>query len=170
MDFTPGAMHNAGKDQFRPIFEQPMSQGTRCHQLAMYVVYESPLQMLCDSPTNYEREPEAMEFLSAVPTTWDDTRVLAASIGHYVIVARKMAGVWYIGAMGDWAPRDLAIDLAFTGLSSADITVYADGVNADRFGSDFTRTRTTTEIKEPVKIHLASGGGWVAVVRPPDNR
>ena len=89
MDYTPGAMINAQKDAFRSIMTRPMSQGTRCHQLAMYVVFESPLQMLADSPSNYLREPEAMEFLSAVPTVWDDTKVLNAKIADYVVVARR---------------------------------------------------------------------------------
>ncbi len=89
MDFTPGAMVNGGLKNFQAIYNQPMSQGTRCHQLGMYVVYESPLQMLSDTPTNYLREPECLAFLSKVPTVWDETRVLDAKIGDYVIVARR---------------------------------------------------------------------------------
>src|ERR1019366_6164736 len=99
MDYTPGAMLNATKAGFAQIFDRPMAMGTRCHQLAMYVVFESPLQMLADSPSNYLREPEAMEFLSAVPTVWDETRVLDAKIAEYVVVARRRGKDWYIGAM-----------------------------------------------------------------------
>ena len=113
MDFTPGAMLNATKAGFAQIFDRPMAMGTRCHQLAMYVVFESPLQMLADSPSNYLREPEAMEFLSAVPTVWDETRVLDAKIAEYVVVARRKGSDWYIGAMTNWTPRDLEIDLGF---------------------------------------------------------
>ena len=97
MDYTPGAMRNATRATFRPINSQPMAMGTRCHQLAMYVVYEAPLQMLSDSPSNYLREPEAMEFLGAVPTEWDDTKVLDAKIAEYVVVARRNGKDWYIG-------------------------------------------------------------------------
>ncbi|TRZ88265.1 glycoside hydrolase family 97 protein, partial [bacterium] len=111
MDFTPGAMRNAQENQFRTIFDIPMSQGTRCHQLAMYVVYESPLQMLCDSPSSYEREPEVLSFLSAVPTVWDETRALDAKVGYYLAVARKSGRDWYVGAMTDWTPRALEIKL-----------------------------------------------------------
>ena len=107
MDYTPGAMRNATKTTFAPIFGQPMALGTRCHQLAMYVVFESPLQMLSDSPSNYMREPEAMEFLAAVPTEWDETRVLDARIAEYVVVARRNGKDWYVGAMTDWTPRNL---------------------------------------------------------------
>ena len=89
-----------------------MSLGTRCHQLAMYVVYESPLQMLADSPTNYMREPETMEFLRPIPTVWDETRVLDGRIGDYVVVARRKGQDWFVGAMNDWTPRELEIDLA----------------------------------------------------------
>jgi hypothetical protein len=107
MDYTPGAMRNATKTAFAPINHQPMAMGTRCHQLAMYVVFESPLQMLADSPANYMREPEAMEFLKAVPTEWDETKALDGRIADYVLVARRNGNDWYVGAMSDWTGRDL---------------------------------------------------------------
>ena len=99
MDYTPGAMLNATKQNFNPVFTEPMSQGTRCHQLGMYVVFESPLQMLADSPSNYYREKECMEFLSKVPTVWDETKVLAAKLADYILVARKYRNEWYVGAI-----------------------------------------------------------------------
>jgi len=164
MDFTPGAMRNAANGCFQPIFTEPMSQGTRCHQLAMYVVYESPLQMLCDNPSNYTREPEIMEFLRAVPTTWDDTRVLNGAIGQFVTVARKRGSTWYIGSMTDWTPRQFSLDLSFLG--NCHVTLYEDGINADRHGSDYTRRRISLKKGEPLSVRLASGGGWVAIVKP----
>ena len=97
VDYTPGAMINATKADFKPIFNRPMSQGTRCQQLAMYVVFESPLQMLADSPSNYRKEPESLAFLSAVPTVWDETRVLSAAIGEHILVARRSGSDWYVG-------------------------------------------------------------------------
>ena len=112
MDYTPGAMLNATKSTFAPIHMRPMAMG-RSQHLAMYVVYESPLQMLADSPSNYMREPEAMEFLSAVPTEWDETKVLDARIADYVAVARRSGRDWYVGAMTDWTPRELEIDFSF---------------------------------------------------------
>ncbi len=132
MDYTPGAMRNATRTTFAPINHQPMALGTRCHQLAMYVVYDAPLQMLSDSPSNYLREPETMEFLRAVPTTWDDTRVLGARIAEYVLVARKSGRDWYVGGMSDWDARDLEVDFSFLPEGNFTLDAYQDGVNADR--------------------------------------
>ncbi len=105
MDFTPGAMLNATRATFAPIMTQPMAMGTRCNQLAMYVVFDSPLGMLSDSPSNYLREPDALDFLTKVPTTWDDTRVLDAKMPEYALVVRRNGKNWYLGAMTDWTPR-----------------------------------------------------------------
>ena len=168
MDFTPGAMINATKVDFRPIFNRPMSQGTRCHQLAMYVVYESPLQMLCDSPSNYEREPDAMEFLSVVPTTWDRTKVLNAMIGEYVTVARQKGNDWYVGAMTDWTPRDFRISLDFLDAGKYEMTIYADGINADRYANDYTKETKKVSRMDAVTLHLAPGGGWAARLKKID--
>src|SRR5580704_6833359 len=131
MDYTPGAMRNATKATFAPIFQQPMALGTRCQQLAMYVVFESPLEMLSDSPSNYLREPEAMEFLAAVPTTWDETKVLDARIAEYVLLARRNAKDWYLGAMTDWTARELEVDFSFLPEGNFSLDAYQDGVNAD---------------------------------------
>ena len=166
MDFTPGAMLNATKADFRPVMDRPMSQGTRCHQLAMYVVYESPLQMLSDSPSNYMREPEAMEFLSPVPTVWDDTKVLDAKIAEYVLVARRSGRDWYVGAMTNWTGRDLEVDLSFLPPGKFWMEAYQDGVNADRMASDYQKTRTQVTNATKIKITLAPGGGWAARIHP----
>jgi alpha-glucosidase len=162
MDYTPGAMRNATKENFRPIFTEPMSQGTRCHQLAMYVVYESPLQMLSDSPPQYDREPEMMEFLSIVPTTWDQTKVLNAKIGEYLTVARKKGNDWYVGSMTNWTPRDFRFSMEFLEAGTYEMTVYADGINADRYASDYRATKKEVTRAEEASLHLAPGGGWVA--------
>ena len=166
MDFTPGAMLNATRLGFAKNFERPMSQGTRCHQLAMYVVYESPLQMLADSPTNYLREPECLEFLSAVPTVWDETRVLDARIAEYVAVARRNGAEWYCGAMTDWTPRELTIDLSFLPAGKFRLEEYRDGVNADRLASDYKKTTQTVTNTTKLTVKLAEGGGWAARLRP----
>jgi alpha-glucosidase len=162
MDYTPGAMRNASKANFAPIFGQPMALGTRCHQLAMYVVYESPLQMLSDSPSNYMREPEIMDFLGPVPTEWDETKVLDARIADYVVVARRNGSDWYVGAMTDWTPRDLEIDLSFLPEGSFTIEAYQDGINADRYASDYRRVTMPVDRTTKLKLPLAAGGGWAA--------
>jgi alpha-glucosidase len=162
MDYTPGAMRNATKATFAPIHSQPMAMGTRCHQLAMYVVYESPLQMLSDSPSNYLREPEIMDFLGPVPSEWDETRVLDARIAEYAVVARRNGSDWYIGAMSDWTPRNVDIDLSFLPEGNFTMEAYQDGVNADRNASDYKKITTQVTKATKLKLLLASGGGWAA--------
>jgi len=163
MDFTPGAMRNARKEDFKAIFSRPMSQGTRCHQLAMYVVYESPLQMLADSPANYLREPEAMEFLGPVPTVWDETIPLDGRVGEFVVVARRAAnGDWYVGAMTNWTPRELTLELGFLSDGAYRMDVWQDGPNAARVGDDYKKVTTKVHKGNRVQVRMAPGGGWVA--------
>jgi alpha-glucosidase len=167
LDYTPGAMINSGNERnFAAIFERPMSLGTRCHQLAMYVVFEAPLQMLADSPSHYLKEPEVMEFLGPVPTVWDETKVLAAEMGDYVVIARRNGRDWYIGAMTDWTPRDVDLDLSFLPAGSFRMTSFADGPNADRSGSDYKRTVQGVDKTSRLKIHLMGGGGFAARLVP----
>jgi alpha-glucosidase len=167
MDYTPGAMVNSGAERnFAAMFDRPMSLGTRCHQLAMYVVYESPLQMLADSPSHYLREPEVMEFLGRVPTVWDETRVLEARIGDYVVVARRHGREWYIGAMTDWTAREFEIDFSFLPAGRFEMESYQDGTNASRYGSDYRKTKTQVNKTTKLKIGLAEGGGWAARIIP----
>jgi alpha-glucosidase len=162
MDYTPGAMRNATRATFRPINSQPMAMGTRCHQLAMYVVYEAPLQMLSDSPSNYLREPEIMEFLGPVPSEWDETKVLDGKISEYVVVARRNGREWYVGAMSDWTPRTLDVDLSFLPEGNFTMDAYQDGVNADRNASDYKKVTMQVNRGSKLKLQLASGGGWAA--------
>jgi len=163
LDYTPGAMVNSGLEKnFQAVFERPMSLGTRCHQLAMYVVYEAPLQMLADSPSRYLREPEIMQLLAPMPTTWDETKVLDAKMADYVVIARRHGRDWYIGAMTDWDPRDLNIDLSFLPAGNFEMDAYQDGANADRLGSDYKKVTSTVTNKSRVTIKMARGGGWAA--------
>ncbi|HSE32058.1 MAG TPA: glycoside hydrolase family 97 protein [Pyrinomonadaceae bacterium] len=166
MDYTPGAMVNSGNEKnFAGIFERPMSLGSRCQQLAMYVIYESPLQMLADSPSHYLREPEIMNFLGPVPTVWHDTKVLQAKMGDYVVIARRYGQDWYLGAMTDWTPRELQIDFSFLPPGSFQMQAYEDGVNADRLGSDYKTSVSTVTTNTKLNIKLAGGGGWAARIR-----
>jgi len=168
MDYTPGAMRNASKKSFAPIFEEPMALGTRCQELAKYVVFESPLQMLADTASSYLREPEAMEFLGPVPTVWDETRVLAAELGGYVLVARRHGRDWYVGAMTDWTARELPLALDFLPEGRFRMDAYADGPNADRHASDYRLTHVEVTRTTELKLALAEGGGWAARIRPLD--
>jgi len=162
MDYTPGAMLNAQKDMFAPIMKRPMALGTRCHQLAMYVVYESPLQMLSDSPANYEREPESLEFLRTIPSTWDETVPLDGKISEHVVVARRNGKDWYVGAMTNWTERDIEIDLSFLPAGNFTMDAYQDGINADRMASDYKKTTSQASKSTKLKVHLAPGGGYAA--------
>ena len=166
MDYTPGAMLNAQKSSFRAIGNRPMSQGTRCHQLAMYVVFEAPLQMLSDSPSNYLREAETMEFLAPVPSEWDETKVLDGKIAQYVAVARRNGKDWYVGAMTNWSPREMEIDFSFLPEGNFTLQAYQDGVNADRMGSDYKMTKSQVNRGTKLKIKLAPGGGWAGRITP----
>jgi alpha-glucosidase len=166
MDYTPGAMLNAQKHMFRAVNDRPMSQGTRCHQLAMYVVFESPLQMLSDSPSNYLREPEMMEFLAPVPTEWDETKVLDGKIAQYIAVARRNGKDWYVGAMTNWSPREMEIDFSFLPEGNFTLQAYEDGVNADRMGSDYKMSKTQVNRGTKLKIKLGPGGGWAGRITP----
>lgn len=166
MDYTPGAMVNSGNEKnFAAIFERPMSLGTRCHQLAMYVVYESPLQMLADSPSHYLREPDIMNFLGPVPVVWHETRALAAKMGDYVVIARRYNQDWYVGAMTDWTGRDLELSFSFLPEGRYELDEYKDGINADRIGSDYQRVKSIVDNKTRSWIKLAPGGGWVGRIR-----
>jgi alpha-glucosidase len=158
-------MINAQPREFRPIFNHPMSQGTRAHQLAMYVVYESPLQMLADSPSEYLRELESMEFLSAVPTVWDETRALAAQVGEYVLLARRRGAEWYVGAMSGSTARTLTLDLSFLGDGRYTMDSWSDGINADRIGMDYRREKRTVTARDRMELRLAPGGGFAARLR-----
>ena len=165
MDFTPGAMRNAQPNQFRAIFDHPMSMGTRAHQLGMYVVYESPLQMLADDPSEYQREPETMEFLAAVPTVWDETHALAAEAGGYVLMARRRGAEWFVGGMTNGQARTLTLDLSFLGNGRYTLDSWSDGTNAERNGSDYRKETRSVTRADRVELKLASGGGYVARIR-----
>ena len=165
MDYTPGAMLNAQPRNFRAIFDRPMSVGTRVHQLAMYVVFESPLQMLADSPSEYEREPEAMEWLRAVPVVWDETRALDGVAGHHVLLARRRGTEWFVGAMTDTTARKLTLDLSFLGAGRWTMDAWSDGPNADRNGMDFRKETRGVSAGEKLTLTLAPGGGFAARLR-----
>ncbi len=165
IDYTPGAMRNAQKKNYNISFTRPMSQGTRAHQLALYVVFESPLQMLADAPSNYYREPLSMEFLSAVPSVWDETIPLFGKVGDYVGVARRSGDERDIGAITDWAERDFDIDLGFLPNGNFELVEFKDGPNAANHAEDLTKETVRVSSGDKIKIHLAPGGGYAAIVR-----
>lgn len=165
-DYTQGAMRNATRANFRPVGSEPMSQGTRCRQLAEYVVFEAPLTMLCDNPSNYEREEPCTRFIAAVPTVWDETVALHGDVGRYIAIARRKGNQWYIGAMTDWNPRTLAIPTGFLDGARYRVTILQDGVNAHRHAADYKIVETTVTKGEELSASMAPGGGWAALLTP----
>ena len=164
MDYTQGAMLNGTRSSYRPSNSQPMSQNTRAHQLAEYVVFFSPLNMLCDSPTRYMDNDACTRFIADCPTVWDETVPLKSQLGEYVAVARRKGSTWYVGAITNWTPRDLTLDLAPLKVAGKTATVYKDGVNADKFAQDYEKTTLAVPADGKVTLHLAPGGGVAMVI------
>ena len=161
-DYTQGAMRNAIKANYYPCDNEPMSQGTRCRQLAEYIVFDAPFTMLCDAPTSYEAEPECTGFIASVPTVWDETIALDGKIGEYIVMARRSGSRWYLAAMTDWNAREVTIKLPFEAADGTSATLWRDGVNAHRNGQDYRKEEIKVTGGE-VKVHLAPGGGCVVV-------
>jgi alpha-glucosidase len=165
MDYTPGAMRNAGKSAFRPINSMPMSLGTRCHQLAMYTVYEAPLQMLSDNPTAYRQDSICTRFIAAFPTVFDETIAIDGKVGQFAAVARRKGTTWYIGVLNNWTPRDLDVLLSFLGEGAYEAEIFSDGINSDRDGTDYKREILSVEKTSSLHLHLGAGGGWAGIIR-----
>ncbi len=162
MDYIPYTTHNAQKNFFRPVGEMPMGQGTRAHSIAQFVVFESPMQMLPDSPSDYYRERECTEFVSKIPTEWDDLKVLHAKIGEHTVLARKNGEDWYIGAITNWDAKSFDITFDFLDDGNYQMEYIEDGLNADTRATDYMKKTTTITKGETLNINLAPGGGWVA--------
>lgn len=173
-DYTPGAMMNAVRSQFFGNNDHPMSQGTRVHQMAMYTIFDAPLQMLADSPTKYMQNQECTDFIAQIPTVYDQVVPLDGKLGEYVVVAKRKGVRWYIAAMNNWQARDLTVDLSL--LIKMNETnnkleklngwanIFADGINADREATDYKHTQRQINSDDKLQIHLAPGGGWTAIV------
>lgn len=160
MDYTQGAMSNSQKAGYRASNSEPQSQGTRCRQLAMYVIFEAPFNMLCDSPTNYEREPECTQFIAEIPTVWDQTVALDGKVGQYAVLARRAGDDWYVGGMTDWNARETEVDLSFLPDGDYRMTIIKDGVNADKIARDFAIESDNVDNTKKIKIRMARGGGF----------
>jgi len=165
MDYTQGAMRNAARGSYRPVNSEPMSQGTRCRQLALYVVFNSPINMLCDSPTEYMREPESLQFIASIPTVWDETVPLSGRVGEHLALARRSGSDWYIGGITGWESRDMTVDLSFLPAGQYEMTLFRDGTNAHRKGTDYRKETSTVASGETISLHLAPGGGFAAKLR-----
>ena len=166
MDFTPGSMINTQEINYAISFARPMSLGTRAHQVAMYVVFESPLQMLCESPSTYYKETETTRFIAQIPTTWDQTIVLDAAISDYVLIARRKGANWYVGGMTDWSARELTLDFDFLPAGSYEIEYLQDGPNANKYAQDYQLKKQMVTPADQFNLKLSKGGGFTAIIRP----
>ena len=166
MDYTPGATINATREDFRERWEHPMSQGTRAHQAAIFIAFESPLTMMCDSPSNYYRNPEYARFLASIPTVWDETVALEAKAGDYLLMARRNGDVWYVAGLNDWTGRELQAILDFLGEGEYEAEIFSDGVNANRWAEDYRLERVKVRKGDALSVKMANGGGWAAIIRP----
>lgn len=166
VDYTPGAMRNASKDDWKPVYRNPVSMGTRAHQVAAYIVHDTPLTMLADAPTAYEAEPECTGFIASLPTVFDETRVVSGILGEHIVVARRKGATWYVAGQTNWQPRDLDIKLDFLPAGKAvTASLFTDGLNADEQADDYSLVAKNLKGGDTLKVHLAQGGGFVAVFK-----
>lgn len=161
MDYEPGILDNATAKTFRPIGDKVMAMGTRCHQSAMFIVYESPIQIFSGNPSQGLLEPEFMKLVGSIPTVWDTTIVIDAKLGDYIITARKKGDDWFIGAMCDWSPRELSVELPFLEIGNYQATLLEDGVNADRYASDYKLSKRKVSKSDKIPVKMAPGGGFI---------
>ena len=162
VDFTPGALRNGTKENWVECYQNPVSMGTRCHQLACYVVHDSPFTMLCDAPTNYEREQDCVDIITSIPDNFDETRIIQGLIGNYIISARRYGSDWYVGGQTNWDEREVGFSLDFLSPGeSYQATIVCDGLNANHQAEDYMIQRKTLTSKDKLNIKMASGGGFL---------
>ena len=166
MDYIPATMRNSTKDNFRPIGDYPMGQGTRAHSLAMFVILNSPMTMLPDSPSDYKREKECTEFIAKIPVEWDETKLLDGKIEKYTVMARRSGNNWFIGAITNWDARDLEIKTGFLKPGKYKLEAIQDGINADKRAENYKHKEINFFAGDILKLNLASGGGWIARIFP----
>ena len=165
MDYTQGAMLNAAKGDFRSIDKRPMSQGTRAHQVAMYVVYDAPFSMLCDTPSNYLREEETTRYIASIPTVFETSKVISGKVGEHIVMARQKDGVWYVGGLTSWVARDVEFDFSFLGEGEWEVALFRDGINADLTGLDYKTETLSVKSADKHQIHMAPGGGFAMIIK-----
>ncbi|MFA5849566.1 MAG: glycoside hydrolase family 97 catalytic domain-containing protein [Bacteroidales bacterium] len=163
-DYTQGAMTNATKKDFRVIYSNPMSQGTRAHQFGTYIVFDSPLVTLCDAPSAYIKEKESADFIVSIPTYFDFTRVLDGRIGEYIVTARKRGDNWYIGGLNNWTARTIKVDLSFLEGGNYKATIMKDGLNANKRAQDYKKEVIDITTSSVLEIPMAQGGGFAVKI------
>ncbi len=161
MDYTPGGLYNANKKDFRISMQRPMTQGTRCQQLAMFTPFYAPMEMLADAPTAYEKEPVILDYLAKMPTVWDETVPLDGKIGDFAVLARRKGSTWHVGVINDYAPRKVKVTFNFLEANATyTAELFTDGLNADRIGSDYRHQTKKISKGYELEVEMAPGGGF----------
>ena len=167
MDYTPGAMRNVSQKHFKSNAEHPSSMGTRSHQAALYVLFHAPLQMLCDSPTEYNKYPRALKFIASIPTTWDESKAIAGKLGEYVVVARRKGDVWYVAGICDDKGKDFTLKLSdIVPQGDYDAEIFRDTINNNMTPQDYKVERKTLNGADSIKLDMKRGGGFVVRITP----
>ncbi|HRG08360.1 MAG TPA: glycoside hydrolase family 97 C-terminal domain-containing protein, partial [Cyclobacteriaceae bacterium] len=167
LDYTPGSMRNRTREAFKPVDPGlPSTQGTRCHELAMYVLFDQPFAMLCDSPAEYRKYPEIMNFLGVVPTSFDETKVLQAKANELAVVAKRKNKDWFVGAMTNWTGRAITVDFNFLPKGKWKAAVYRDGKKANTNAEQYEYEILSVNPSTKLNITLAQGGGAVIHIYP----
>lgn len=166
IDYTPGSMRNSNLKNFKPIDPGlPMSLGTRCQELAEYIIINSSLEMLADSPDGYRKYPDILNYLSEVPASWDETKALSAKVGEYAVVAKRKGNKWYVAGMNAWGGRKLDVDFSFLGKNrSIEMKIFADTEKSNDDANQYVSKSLTLNTAKPLEIYMASGGGFVAII------
>jgi alpha-glucosidase len=164
VDYHLGGFHSVSRAEFKPHDRAPVVLGTRCHNLALYVVYENPMPMVADSPDRYEGQA-GFDFLREVPTTWDETRFLAGEPGEYVVIARRKDDTWYLGGITNWTPRKIAVPLNFLASTDTEARLFVDGSLDESEPNVIRKELLKTPAAKSLDVSMAAGGGFVAILR-----
>ncbi len=170
VDYTQGGMRNVARDDFHPVYNNPMAAGTRARQVATYIVFDNPLVMLCDNPVTYRKEQETTDYITHIPVVWDQTCILQGKLGKYIVSARRKGSRWFVGGLTDWDARTLTFDLSFLEPGRTyNAHIFRDGVNAHRHATDYkTETKIVTS-EQPLTVWLSPGGGFAITFVIADN-
>ena len=164
VDFHLGGLRSVSRADFKPLGRAPVVMGTRCHHLALYVVYENPMPMVADAPSSYEGQT-GFDFIMEVPTTWDETRFLVGEPGEYLVLARRKGNDWYLGGITNWTAREIKVPLAALASGDFDATLYVDGSMDESQPNAITKQQQLVSAKAPLLVSIAPGGGFAAVLR-----
>ena len=164
MDYTPGGMRNVPAKNYYPSRSLPLVQGTRCRQLAMYILYYSPIAMLCDSPSAYNKEKPCLDFITPIPTVWDQTVAVDGKIGDFAIMARRKGDVWYVAGLTGHSERTFDLEMPWLPAGKYSVELFTDGANAEKIATDYKRKVVPYETGKKLTIKMIAGGGFAARV------